>query len=685
MAWGDDWSVDNSDWFAQKLDAEPGVFDIFAGAIQERVNAVFGNQDGGAFRPPLIGGNFGSECFAFSFVPTAIGSFTITYTDSSSITTTTSTILYDSIASLIKNAAEALNTAGLSPASIDVSLSFDNLVATVNGHPGGGQAPSYDTGAMLSAIVNSLSGSGYCSSVSYAIPGSGNFTINIGGTTTSAIPWSNTPSTLTADIQSSCDSACGSGNIVVTNTGNNYKLTFGGSYTGTSKVVSFDVSSLVNYKIGYAGDLYASDYSESGYTSGVGTGDAMRSGNFNVSGVDPNWSALQGTLVYIAAGFIPDGFTIQGSAPTTPAVVTGSGTDTLGYYPGYALCGPICTYSPTPYDPSKTYPLFPPDGWNRKFEKQIWCLAYPGSGRAWFSARITSPWYSCLTSESGTYNTFGTLYMTDPSEYQYSGKIMENTGSGWIVSPDQGSPVDVVSENLQSYQLGGGTGYVGTYSVGLPNFCWPGDIFDGSWLNDLQSAAKLCHTTQGTAVVGGSSSAKAVKSAAGVKAQSNSVTDASPSAAKCTTRYNTYAASPQPTGGVFAGAYAIYDASGSGSWEQFAQQDAGFNYVLQNTINVAGTDGTLNRNLTWWCVPEKFGTQFNDFGVGLTENVWCQWPGDGSGTAMEDGYYESDVFPASLPAAPSFPDGTTCTEWGWQAGVQTIVMEWQVSGGFEYQ
>lgn len=574
--WGDDWSVSPDDFFAKSRGGDPAVFNVFAAALQERVDAVFGIRGGGLNPAPL---SFTNETWAFSF---------------------------------------------------------------------------FETGTP-----------------------SGTFAISIGGTATAAITYSTVSATLVTNIQSACDTAFGSGNVLVGCPGY-FKLVLIGSNAATSKLLIFDCSLLVNVRLVYASDIDPGPGGAGGVLAlpsvsddDAGGGDALLTAT--IIGAR-NFSMLQASVVYIAYGFIPDGMTIAGSAPTGVTSGGGGADPPLGFLPFYPLGGPVITYAPTPYNPSDPYHVFPPSGWNRKWEQQIYATTYAsGSGRAMFVSRVNSTaWWSCPTNDP----LFGTAVTTPSSEYKYSGFIMEGSSGSWTLSADQTSPVDIIHENLLAYQTAGGAGY-GAGS-GLVNFSWPGDMFDGDWLNDLQAAMKLLHITQCSFINGGIGPNGQAVSPGFVVASSTI------SAAACLATYTAYAAAPQTCAGE-AYAQMAYDASGP-SWIASSSLAYSGNYVLQNTLNLAGTAGTMNRDLKWWFISVKLGDQYNDFGLGYSTTGWNEWGAD-TGTDMAQGAFNEGPIPAAIQmlTTTDFPNGTTVKQWGWQGAPRVITMEWKVAGGFNYQ
>lgn len=317
---------------------------------------------------------------------------------------------------------------------------YNKTMAAVPYDIGVGAPESIQTA--MDNIVTAIVGDGHTASYTFAV--SGTFKITIGSTVCGPVAYNTT--TLVADVTAALGSNVDS--FISSTVSPTNGAFFGVTIAGSPKALTVDCSSLVGVT------AVVVEAERTGFAS------ALLLPVFDAGGAyAPNFPYLQSCASYLGYG------------------VNGTGS------------------------------IFPAGGWNRRFEKQIWCLDYPGDGsRAWFSARSGS-WYSTLTSDVGANSTFSGDYSTPSTQYKFSGQIMEYGSTdgagnlvsmggspGWGVSPDQSSPVDLVVENLLAYQtlfaanFGAGWNSGGSPPAYFLPFIWPGDIFDGNWLNDLQAA-----------------------------------------------------------------------------------------------------------------------------------------------------------------------------------------------------
>lgn len=121
--------------------------------------------------------------------------------------------------------------------------------------------------------------------------------------------------------------------------------------------------------------------------------------------------------------------------------------------------------------PSEPQPS--PQGARRQFPRTIYTLSQSGSSgwRARFEAMVSEQYWGVLVTDP----LWGTSVTTPSGERTNSGKIFTYTGGAWVVSGDQISDVDRVSETITS----GATG-----RQGPPMY--RGDYFTGQMLNDFR-------------------------------------------------------------------------------------------------------------------------------------------------------------------------------------------------------
>jgi hypothetical protein len=131
------------------------------------------------------------------------------------------------------------------------------------------------------------------------------------------------------------------------------------------------------------------------------------------------------------------------------------------------------------YD-NTTYPTFKPvpypQGYRRVFPRTIYTLSQSGTDgwRARFEQYKTADfYYGVLASDA----LFGTVVTTPSTEQKYSGQMFDHVSGSWVVSNDQISDPDHVSDTVASV-TGGQFGPV----------AYSGDYINGQWLNDLRDS-----------------------------------------------------------------------------------------------------------------------------------------------------------------------------------------------------
>lgn len=327
----------------------------------------------------------------------------------------------------------------------------------------------------------------------------------------------------------------------------------------------------------------------------------------------------------------------------------------------------------------------------RRWRRRIWSTANAGSSG---QRAVLEDHRPLMLDDGVTFNTKGLWYAVDDgdaafatyvttpdAQRKYSGKLFDHNGTTWVLSSDQSTPADIVTQTDS-------------------NRWYPGTIIHGSDLNELRD--RINDMAKTWAVADPNNDGSAGNADATMRRFSTPLSSTPPSsvagslatannqnrfavsfvsAADADTLYN--AASPSAGGKAMM----IKTRSGTAPSESWSNE-RGESEIATASAHLPDTG--QNREVyyyVWAVLPTAAvgaAQEFDAYGDGVVEQRW-HFLGSGQQTTDEvdsgaDGVQAGTV----AGTAPSpWPSGTD-TARGWELKDVGIVVDWTVSSGFTY-